>query len=147
MGRPILASQISWHLGDACKGIHAVAHRSTATLGQSNGAPPHATPQHPTPQVPEAHVPMRPGRPPSSPKGPLLHVPIPTFINLEMETFVVYVLGPSFVTGPNLYNPGMRIAFVGGMSEACLTTTRPNESTEDRVRRNGRSNSDHYLSQ
>ena len=147
MGRPILASQISWHLGDACKGIHAEARRSTATLGQSNGAPPHATPQHPTPQVPEAHVPMRPGRPPSSPKGPLLHVPIPTFINLEMETFVVYVLGPSFVTGPNLYNPGMRIAFVGGMSEACLTTTRPNESTEDRVRRNGRSNSDHYLSQ
>ena len=60
MGRPILASQISWHLGDACKGIHAEARRSTATLGQSNGAPPHATPRHPTPQVPETHVPMRP---------------------------------------------------------------------------------------
>ena len=134
MGRPILASQISWHLGDACKGIHAGTRRSTATLGQSNGASPHATPQHPTPQVPEAHVPMHPGRPPSSPKGPLLHVPIPTFINLEMETFVVYVLGPFFVTGPNLYNPGMRIAFVGGMSEASLTTTRPHESTKDRVR-------------
>ena len=133
MGRPILASQISWHLGNACKGIHAEARRSTATLGQSNGAPPHATPRHPTPQVPEAHVPMRPGRPPSSPKGPLLHVPIPTFINLEMETFVVYVLGPSFVTGPNLYNLGMRIAFAGGMCEATLALTYPNASAEDQV--------------
>ena len=147
MGRPILASQISWHLGDACKGIHAVARRSTATLGQSNGAPPHATPRHPTPQVPEAHVPMRPGRPPSSPKGPLLHVPIPTFINLVMEIIVVFVLRPSFVTGLNLYNSGMRIAFVGGMSEACLTVTRPNASAEDRVRRNERSDFDRYLSQ
>ena len=92
-------------------------------------------------------MPMRPGRPPSSPKVPLLHVPIPTFINLVMEMIVVFVLRPSFVTGLNLYNSGMRIAFVGGMSEACLTVTRPNASAEDRVRRNERSNFDHYLSQ
>ena len=147
MGRPILTSQISRHLGDAYKGIHAETRRSTATPGRSNGASPHATPRDPTPQVPDTHVPMRPWRPPSSPKGPLLHLPIPTFINLVMETIVVYVLKPSFVTGLNLYNSGMRIAFVGGMSEACLTVTRPNASAEDRVRRNERSNFDRYLSQ
>ena len=134
MGRPILTSQISRHLGDAYKGIHAETRRSTATPGRSNGASPHATPRDPTPQVPDTHVPMRPWRPPSSPKGPLLHVPIPLFINFAVEIIVVYVLGPFLFTGPNLYNPGMRIAFVGGMSETLLTTTRPHESTKDRVR-------------
>ena len=62
---------------------------------------------------------------------PLLQVPIPTFINVEIV--VVFVLRLSFVTGLNLCNIGMRIAFAGGMCEATLAMTYPNASAEDQV--------------
>ena len=60
-----------------------------------------------------------------------LRLPTSTFTDVEIA--VVYVLGLSFVTDPNLYNGGMRTAIAERMGGTILAQTYPNAPAEDQV--------------